>query len=525
MNFMSKANRFLFLLLFSAFCFSLPAFGIESKNMRVVFDGQPFKNIKLYNFSSSDYFSVRDIASYYDAALEWYPISGKVSLVKNNKKLEIFIKSTRVRFNNRKKRLNIPVEMQNDDVFVPAEIVLSDYFSEFVQAKSSLDPDSDTLEIARKPTVFLLKCYKSKNTAHLFFQIPDHSQFKWADKKNAFELYFSKGVIKDDKISVSNGIIEDISSSNSDGHAVLNVSLSTGTDKMGLYTVRNRDRIEVAITSTFVVPSAASSVSPAEEVVSLPSDNEELIPLSSQEPAYSGMPQRKKLIILDAGHGGEDPGAVGPDGVMEKDITLSIVKRLKALLDRDGSYETILTRSNDTFVPLVERTNLANEKKADLFISVHCNASPNRGSTGFEVYFLSENASDSEAQATAIFENSAVHFEKNPSDKQAKLQEVLWSMAVNEFINESSELSSLIDDEVLGTDKVESRGVKQAGFFVLRGAAMPAVLVETAFISNDKEETMLRKGKFQDELARLIYHGINRYESRKNNVSKKENQA
>ena len=146
-------------------------------------------------------------------------------------------------------------------------------------------------------------------------------------------------------------------------------------------------------------------------------------------PASAGIsretPRQKRLIILDAGHGGQDPGAVGPDGIMEKDITLSIVKKLKTILDEDGSYETILTRSGDTFVPLVERTNLANEKKADLFISVHCNASPDKSMKGFEVYFLSENASDSEAQATAMFENSAVHFEKNPSDKQAKLQEVL----------------------------------------------------------------------------------------------------
>ena len=98
-------------------------------------------------------------------------------------------------------------------------------------------------------------------------------------------------------------------------------------------------------------------------------------------------------------------------------------------------------------------------------------------------------------------------------------------MAVNEFINESSELSSLIDEEVSTSNKVDNRGVKQAGFFVLRGAAMPAVLVETAFISNEKEESKLKKDKFQQDIARLIYLGITRYESRKNNITKKENQA
>ena len=521
---MGKTKRFCFALLFLAFCFSNPLSGIEGRNIRVVFDGQPYKAIKLYNFSSYDYFSVKDIASYYDASLEWYPVSGKVALVKNNKRLEVFIKSTRVRFNNKKKRLNIPVETRNDDVFVPAEILLSDYFSDFSQSRSSLNRNADTLEIARKPTIILDKFYKSKNTVHLFFKLPDHSQFSWSDKKTAFELHFSKGVIKNDKIAVSNGIIEEMSSFNSEGVAIVEVSLSTGTDKMGMYSVRNRGRTEIVITSSFVVPKAATVDSSEEEVV-VPSEDEELLPLSIQGAASAGLPGQKKLIILDAGHGGQDPGAVGPDGVKEKEIALSIVEKLKAMLDRDGSYETILTRSDDTFVPLVERTNLANEKKADLFISVHCNASPNRSMNGFEVYFLSENASDSEAQATAIFENSAVHFEKNPSAQQAKLQDVLWSMAVNEFINESSELSSLIDEEVSNTNKVDNRGVKQAGFFVLRGAAMPAVLVETAFISNEKEESKLKKAKFQKDIARLIYLGIGRYESRKNNISKKENQT
>jgi len=517
--------KYLFIiLLISLVCISSRVCGIECKNIHVIFDGQPFKSIKLYSFSAYDYFSIRDLASYYDASLEWYPVSGKVALIKNNKKLELFVKSTRVRFNSKKKRLNVPVEMQNDDVFVPAEIVLSDYFSDFTQSKSYWDRTVETLEISRRPNLFLNKCYRSENSMRLIFEVPERSDFRWAAKDTSFELYFSKAVVKDKKIDVSNGIAEEIRLFNANGQARATINVSTATDKMTFNAVSLPGFIQLTISSPYAPPPAQQTIPFGETVFSM-DDNETLAHLGTLPAASSEPNEHKKVIILDAGHGGEDPGAIGPDGIKEKDITLAIVKKLKAMLDSDGSYQTILTRSDDTFVPLVERTNLANERKADLFISIHCNASLDKDSNGFEIYFLSENASDSEAQATAMFENSVVSFEKHASEKQAKLQELLWSMAVNEFINESSELSSLIAEKVSRTTRVENRGVKQAGFFVLRGAGMPAILVETAFISNGKEESKLKKDNFQRDIARMIYLGINSYVSRKDNTSGKENRS
>jgi N-acetylmuramoyl-L-alanine amidase len=224
---------------------------------------------------------------------------------------------------------------------------------------------------------------------------------------------------------------------------------------------------------------------------------------------------RKKLIVLDAGHGGEDPGAVGPTHTREKDINLLIVKELKNLFENDGGFDVILSRTDDTFIPLVERTTLANEKKADLFVSVHCNADFPRSSSGFEIYFLSEKASDKEAAATAMLENAVVELEGKPTQKRAMLQDLLWSLMVNEFINESSELCSLITGEVTHRIKIENRGVKQAGFYVLRGAEMPAVLVECAFLSNVREEARLRTRKFQSQIADAIYEGVKDYVSRK----------
>jgi len=222
-----------------------------------------------------------------------------------------------------------------------------------------------------------------------------------------------------------------------------------------------------------------------------------------------------KLLVLDAGHGGEDTGAVGPNGTKEKDINLAVVLMLKDLFDKDPDYNVILTRTDDTFIPLAERTNIANENKADLFVSIHNNANFKKEISGFEIYFLSEHASDSEAAATAILENSVVSLENKPKGDKEILQNMLWSMVVNEYINESSELSSFIACETPGRLKIPNRGIKQANFFVLRGTQMPAVLVEGAYLSNYGDEAKLNTKKFQSALADSIYEGVKKYYARK----------
>jgi N-acetylmuramoyl-L-alanine amidase len=244
--------------------------------------------------------------------------------------------------------------------------------------------------------------------------------------------------------------------------------------------------------------------------------------IKEETKASSKKTARKRVIAIDAGHGGEDPGAVGPNGAKEKDINLSIVHRIKELLDKDDNFETVLTRKDDIFIPLAERTNIANENNADLFVSVHCNANFNRDVNGFEIYFLSEKATDSEAAATAALENAAIELEGKPTKKRAKLQEMLWSMTVNEYINDSSELCSFIASETPSRLKIPNRGVKQASFYVLRGAQMPAVLVESAFVSNYTEESKLNSNKFQTAVADSIYEGIVKYYARKDKLGAKK---
>ncbi len=215
-------------------------------------------------------------------------------------------------------------------------------------------------------------------------------------------------------------------------------------------------------------------------------------------------------IVIDAGHGGKDPGAKGYcRKAREKDITLSIAKRLKKKLETRLGCEVIMTRSSDKFLTLEERTAFANTKDADLFISIHVNAHRNKSAYGVETYFLNL-ATDEDAIRVAAMENATST--KNISD----LQTILMDLMQNAKINESSRLASHVQTQIVGHLKqhyssVRDKGVKQAPFYVLLGAQMPAILVETSFISNPRECKRLMDPTYQNRLSDGIVLGIENY--------------
>ncbi|MFC1501037.1 N-acetylmuramoyl-L-alanine amidase [Elusimicrobiota bacterium] len=516
-------------------CFSpLPAETI--KDVRTIFDGRSLKPIELYSYGRYSYFSVRQIADVFGISTQWHQISEKVSLRKDNKTIDIFAKSTRVHFDGQKKRLQAPARLKDNDILIPVEFILSNYFMDFTRTKISFNEKSYILKIVRKANVRVSKISSRQDFTNISIQMYGDISYRWGhdtkeDEKAVF-ISFARGITRSGKIKVGDGTVRKISLSNNGRQAEINIDLEDSTEDAELEEIKTSKNLKTLILriprNPFAgVPQSPDTVNtqnlgPKEPEKDIPTGTTSsigtentLTPMPVIKKAKKKGKKNKKLIILDAGHGGKDPGAIGPDGTLEKNIVLSIVKRLKTLFEQDKQYKILLTREDDTFIPLVERTNMANEEKADLFVSVHCNANANRRTSGFEVYFLSENASDSEAAATAVLENSVVHLEGKPSKKRAALQSLLWSMAVNEFINESSEVSSYIATDVEEKNNVENRGVKQAGFFVLRGAGMPAVLIETAFISNPKEEEKLKTSEFQDEIARSIYEGISDYISKK----------
>jgi N-acetylmuramoyl-L-alanine amidase len=216
-----------------------------------------------------------------------------------------------------------------------------------------------------------------------------------------------------------------------------------------------------------------------------------------------------RRIVLDPGHGGKDPGA-SAFGIKEKDIVLQVAKKLAAKLKKDLGYEVILTRNDDTFISLEQRTAIANANGADLFISLHLNAHPSAKIFGFETYYLSL-SSDSEAIRVAALENAT------STHQLSDLQNILADIMKNSKIDESSRLAQQVQDALFSglTDRkylqVKNLGVKKAPFYVLIGAEMPAILIEMAFLSNKADATQMKKEGYQDALAAEIVHGLQCY--------------
>ena len=215
-----------------------------------------------------------------------------------------------------------------------------------------------------------------------------------------------------------------------------------------------------------------------------------------------------RTIVIDAGHGGHDPGTIGRGGLQEKDLVLDVAVRLERLVRKELGAEVLMTRSTDVYIPLEERTGIANAKGADLFLSIHANASRNPKARGIETYFLNF-ARSSHAEAVAARENAI-------SEATLKdLQGLVKAITLNSKIDESRDFASSVQEAMVsGVRKVHNvpdRGVHTAPFYVLIGASMPAVLAEIAFVSNPDDERRLRTPDYRDTLAHSLLRGVKSY--------------
>ncbi|MDC3013141.1 N-acetylmuramoyl-L-alanine amidase [Candidatus Marinimicrobia bacterium] len=218
-----------------------------------------------------------------------------------------------------------------------------------------------------------------------------------------------------------------------------------------------------------------------------------------------------KTIIIDAGHGGKDPGAVGYRGTKEKDIALDVAKRLEKKISRNMNVKVIMTRDEDVFLRLSERTKIANDNKGSLFISIHTNAAEDRRASGFETFLIGLNKNEYAAKVAAR-ENAVLELEGSAKKDLSGEDLIQATMAQASFAAYSETFADLVQKEIKKRVQSKDRGVKQAGFVVLARASMPNVLVELGFISNPSEEKKLRSPQYRDQLATAIYRAIEQYQ-------------
>jgi N-acetylmuramoyl-L-alanine amidase len=237
------------------------------------------------------------------------------------------------------------------------------------------------------------------------------------------------------------------------------------------------------------------------------------VPLPVKDVAISK--PKLDVIVLDAGHGGKDAGAVGPGGYFEKQATLGIVRKLGKLIEQEmPGVKVVYTRHDDTFIPLYRRGEIANAAKGKLFISIHCNSTPQKPSkaTGVTTYILRPGKTDA-AIRVASRENAVIKYEseKNRYANLSDVDYILTSMSRSQDVKFSEKFAALVQQSLRKQVKIKDDGVSQAGFFVLIGASMPNVLIETGFISNPKEESMLKSEAGQSNYAKGILEAIEKY--------------
>lgn len=219
-----------------------------------------------------------------------------------------------------------------------------------------------------------------------------------------------------------------------------------------------------------------------------------------------------RTVVVDPGHGGHDVGAVSRRGILEKDVNLGVARELKRYLERESDLKVILTREDDSHVELTHRAEIANGAEGDLFLSLHCNSWFNDGARGLETYFLSPADSDWSQSVAAAENQSAADVGGESGDPGDDVDFIVWELVQNRFISSSSKLAEVIQGGVCSDLGLADRGVRQAGFRVLVGAYMPAVLVEMGFLSHEQEERQLGDRSYQRQLARALGDAILQYQ-------------
>jgi len=315
-------------------------------------------------------------------------------------------------------------------------------------------------------------------------------------------------------LPVNDGLVRGVEASQAEGRARFVIQTEPSRGYTRAFALNNPDRIVLDLYRGKAVPSGPVAGPPPTAVAPSAPAARSPVPGTGTTPPGSPPAGGTRIIVIDPGHGGRDSGAVGPRGLREKDVALDIALRLRKLIQDRLGLRVILTRSEDVFVPLEERTAIANRAKADFFLSIHVNAAPKSRATGFETYFLSKEPSDNDARASAIRENLPLTEEGLGHKGQESVKAILWDMAYALYTRESAELAGIMLEELDKIPSVNNRGVKSGPFFVLMGAAMPSALVEVAFISNPQEERKLQEEAYKQRVAEALLEGIAKFRAR-----------
>jgi N-acetylmuramoyl-L-alanine amidase len=517
-------RAFILVFMAAAFCVQAQARVDEVTYLK---NGVYSGKIGTYALSGALYLDAAQAAKLIGGKIYWYPVSGKLLLQIKGKKVVFLMKSDSVVINDEAEQFPNPMIVRGGKAFLALNFFTSKHFAGAFGFKLEYTPATGVLAAQRAVNITSINYFSHQDKTRIVVYMEEPLEWQASQKENnLFKITIFGGVIgREEKLSVRDGAVRGVDLLQENKMARVVISPDENFGKASVFKLSDPDRLVIDV-SKLDVPvrqTISGGVMGADEsipVIAPSGGGFELGAASAAVAASSAagvnIPDKlevgagRKKIVIDAGHGGKDPGGRKLFGLREKELNLLVSKELYGLLKGEEIFDVALTRSTDEFIPLADRSVIANNFKADIFISIHANASRDRRERGFEIYFMSEKASDPWAAEVADFENSVIGLEDGASqgDPAAML---LHSMARNEYLNEGSLLAGLVTAEMEKRTPFVNRGVKQAAFYVLRGTYAPGILVEMGFMTNSSDQKHMNDKKTRAKIANSIYKAVLKY--------------
>jgi len=468
----------------------------QSSEIKILLDNKPLETVVPSVIENDRIFvSARNVIEALGGRITWFPALKLMTININNRTARLVIDDPSLEIDEKVIPLEIPARIIDNRVMIPLEVVKI-----IAEVDIKWENQTKTLSINTiRPYLLEVRSYSHPDKTRVVIDLSEKTEFR-ADKLiNPDRIFIDimgsiinlEDVFK--QIEINDGVIKTVRTAQFNQEITRVVFDLYQESKYELFSLIEPDRVVIDIFKSGEETAISETLSAKPE----------------EKPAPGPEITGKRVVIIDPGHGGKDPGAIGPTGLKEKEVTLGIALYLEKLLKGAG-IPTYLTRSKDEFVYLEDRTNFANQKNGFVFVSLHANSVLNHrpSAEGVETFVLSSKYIGASAKDVADRENIA---SRAHPELDTDLALIIADLEESANIKYSLDFADIIQEKLVEHLKLEDRGVKQAPFVVLKGANMVAVIVEVAFISNPKEETLLKNNEFKQKSAQALFEAIKYY--------------
>jgi len=469
----------------------------QSSEIKILLDNKPLETIVPSIIENDRIFvSVRNVVEALGGRITWFPALKLMTININSRTARLVIDDSSLEIDEKVISLEMPARIINNRVMVPLEVIKI-----IAEVDIKWENQTKTLFINTiRPYLLKVRSYSHPDKTRVVIDLSEKTEFSRGDKlinpdRIFIDIMGSIAKLEDasKQIKVDDGVVKTVRAAQFNKEITRVVFDLYQEAKYDLFSLVEPDRVVIDIFK----PGEKAAIS-------------ETLPTKPEEKPTPGAEiTGKRVVIIDPGHGGKDPGAIGPTGIKEKEVTLGIALYLEKLLKNAG-IPTYLTRDKDEFIYLEDRTNFANQKNGFVFVSLHANSVLNHrpSAHGIETFVLSSKYIGASARDVADRENIA---SRAHPELDTDLALIIADLEESANIKYSLDFADIIQKKLVEHLKLENRGVKQAPFVVLKGVNMVAVIIEVGFISNPKEEKLLKTNKFRENTAQALFEAIKYY--------------